>query len=169
MSRAGRAKGPTSRTNDRYVCHMDLDARVRMTFEYFDRVHREVFAGHPAANPRLTVEVVDPAEVHGVHTMVLICPWTVNGLFFPPGDRYLPDELEIGGRPHPVFPNHLDELGRYGSVNLVADVSCLTMAGIAASLEPVLPWFRDAVRRLYEPADTVAEPHRRALLFGKKV
>jgi hypothetical protein len=144
---------------------MNLDARVRATFEYFDRVHREVFAGDPAANPRLTVQVVDPDEVEGVHTMVLICPWTVNGMFFPTSDQYLPDELEIGGRRHPVFANQLDELGRYGSVNLVSDVSCHTMNGITASLEPVLPWFRDAIRRLYIPTD-VADPDRRALLFG---
>jgi hypothetical protein len=146
---------------------MDLGTRVGRTLDYFQRVHREVFAGDPASNPRLTVQVVDPAEVEGVHTLVLICPWTVNGMFFPHADQYLPEVLEIGGRQHPVFGNEIEDLGRYGSVNLVADVSCHTMSGIAASLEPVLPWFHDAVRRFYTPVE-IANPDRRALLFGRR-
>lgn len=147
---------------------MDLESRVEVTRRHFERVNREVFAGDPAANPRLAVDVVEPAEVEGMHTLVLITPWTVNGMFFPGPDRGIPSGLDIGARRYPVFSNDLVEVGRYGSVNLLGDVSWATMTTIATSLDPLIPWFREAIRQTYAPSD-VADPGRRALLFGRTV
>lgn len=139
---------------------MDLADR---TAHYFERVHREVFADDPAANPNLAVEVVAPDDVQGVPVLVLITPWTLNGMIFGdlPG---FPSALTIGAKDYPVFENTLAELGPYRSVNLVADVSGLSdqeAAGRAARalVEP----FRVAVRTALEEGQ-VRDRDRRGIL-----
>ena len=59
----------------------DLAARV---LAHFEGVHADVFRGDPAANPRLKVEVLDPEMAGDTPTLVLITPWTLNGMAFPP-------------------------------------------------------------------------------------
>ena len=100
----------------------DFADQVRTAFE---DVYRRSFRGDPAANPRLRVETVAPALVLDTSTVVLITPWTLNGLFCPPPDVVAPDWLEVSGRPRRVFPGRLDGVGRYLSVHLLPDVSHL--------------------------------------------
>lgn len=92
------------------------------TLEAFTRVHRTVFLGDPAANPRLPVDVLAPATVVDTPTLVLLTPWTLNGLLFPPDDD-VPTVLVVAGRARRVHSAEVDGLGGYRSVNLVADVS----------------------------------------------
>lgn len=88
----------------------------------FTTVHRTVFLGDPAANPRLPVDVLEPALVADTPTLVLLTPWTLNGLLFPPDDAF-PEQISVAERLRPVFVAELPPLGRYRSVNLVGDVS----------------------------------------------
>jgi hypothetical protein len=97
----------------------DLDERVRATFA---DIHRRVFLGDAAANPRLRVEVVAARSEGATTTMVLITPWTINGLLFTP---HLPTVARIAGARRPVHGLCLPDLGPFGSVNLVADVGGL--------------------------------------------
>lgn len=106
--------------HDRHVRSLGDLAERAMTA--FTTVHRTVFLGDPAANPRLPVDVLEPALVVDTPTLVLLTPWTLNGLLFPPDDAF-PEQLSIAERPRPVFTAELAPLGRYRSVNLVGDVS----------------------------------------------
>jgi hypothetical protein len=112
----------------------------------FGRVHREQFLGDRAANPQLTVDVVDAAIVADTPAVVLITPWTINGLAFPP-DGEFPEELLIAGRHRPVFRVEMPELGVFRSVNLPLDAASLHGMGQARTL--ARSWtgpFHDAVR-----------------------
>jgi hypothetical protein len=133
------------------------------TVRYFERVHREVFADDPAANPNLAVEVVATNQVEGVPILVLITPWTLNGMIFGDLPRF-PPALTIGAKDYPVFENTLAELGPYRSVNLIADVSGLSNQDAArraarAMVEP----FRVAVSEALEKGQ-VKDGDRRDLL-----
>lgn len=143
---------------------VNLEQRAQAAFDYYDRVHREVFAGDPAANPRLKVEVLAPARVADVDTLVLVTPWTLNGMFF--ADEY-PDALDVGARSCPVFVNDLPDLGRYGSVNLVSDVSAYESPERARSVaSSLVKSFQEAIAA-WRAANDVADPSRRSLLRGK--
>ena len=120
----------------------ELVADVRAAFE---RVHREQFLADPVANPRLAVDVVDSAVVEDTPAVVLLTPWTVNGLAFPPDDRF-PEALEIAGRRRPVFRITMQELGAFRSVNLPLDPAGLS--GMAQARRLARSWaapFQDAV------------------------
>jgi hypothetical protein len=120
------------------------DLAVRATAA-FCGVQERVFADDPAANPRLAVETVEAAMVDGVATLVLITPWTINGLLFPAQDG--PTELTIAAAPRRAFRGDVAPLGVYWSVNLVPDVSRLTSPRQARTLaESFAEPFRDAVR-----------------------
>jgi hypothetical protein len=99
----------------------EIVADVRAAFE---RVHREQFLADPAANPRLAIDVLDPAVVEDTPTVVLLAPWTINGLAFPPDDEF-PSEIEIAGRRRLVFRVEIGELGAFRSVNLPPEPSSL--------------------------------------------
>jgi hypothetical protein len=123
-----------------------LDDLVLRADEAFRGVFERVFAGDPAANAQLDVEAVEPAVVDGVPTLVLITPWVMSGLFFPPGEG--PGELVIASVPRRAVRGDVPPLGPYWSVSLVPDISRLTSTGQARRLatsfaEP----FRDGVRR----------------------
>ena len=121
----------------------EIAADVRLAFE---RVHRERFQGDPAANPRLTVDVIDPAVVEGIPTVVLLTPWTINGLAFPP-DGEFPNSLEIAGRRRRVFRIELAELGTFCSMNLPLEPANLqSMAQARGLTRSWVAHFRDAVR-----------------------
>lgn len=123
----------------------DLDDLVRRALEAFRDVQRRSFAGDSAANPKLPVEALCPAVVAGMPTLVLITPWTLNGLVFPVGE--FPDELVVAGRPRPVFAGDVAPLGPYRSVGLVPDVSRLTRPEQARTLaRSFAAPFHDAVR-----------------------
>lgn len=134
----------------------DLDELAAAVLAAFTRVHREVFIGDPAANPRLPVDVLEPLVVEGMPTMVLLTPWTLNGLFFPV-DGVAPEQLTVAGRPRPVFAAELDHVGPYYSVNLVPDVSGLPSPerGRALARACAAP-FQEAVRQLGTAAEIKA-------------
>ncbi|MBE1494036.1 hypothetical protein H4696_001136 [Amycolatopsis lexingtonensis] len=124
-----------------------LAGRVR---DAFGRIGREKFRGDPVANPRLTVDVLGAAVVAGVPTMVVLTPWTITGLAFPPDDVF-PGALEIAGRPRPVYRLEVTGLGTFRSVTLPTETATLrdmTQArGLARSwIEP----FRLAVRAVVD-------------------
>jgi [NiFe]-hydrogenase assembly, chaperone, HybE len=121
----------------------DVTAGVRKAFE---QVHREQFLGDRAANPRLTVEVIDAAIVDNTPTVVLITPWTINGLAFPPDDEF-PEVLDIAARRRPVFRVEMPGLGAFRSVNLPVEAASLSGMDQARTLSH--SWaahFHDAVR-----------------------
>lgn len=144
---------------------MDLASLAALTADTFTRIHEEEFLGDPVANSRLRVEVVAPEMVGEAATMVLVTPWTLNGMIFC-DDRPFPTALDLDARKLPVFENTLEPIGRYRSVNLLSDVS--TLDGPAAArrvAESLAPLFRSAVRRGLDLAD-VPDPDRRRLLRG---
>ena len=141
---------------------VELAERVQ---EHFERVEREVFRGDPAANARLKVEVLDPELVGDIPTLVLVTPWTLNGMAFPPNE-HLPGELTLGKRRYPVFCNELEDLGHYCSVNLVSDVSNLQSPDAARGVgRPLGALFRQAVAAFID-AGSVADPSKRDLFKG---
>ncbi len=91
----------------------------------FESVYHRFFRGDPVANPRLRVETVAPAVVLDTMTVVLVTPWTLNGLFCPPSTAVPPEWLDVSGRPRRVFPGQIEGVGRYLSVHLLPDVSHL--------------------------------------------
>jgi hypothetical protein len=128
---------------------MPATAEVR---DAFATIHHRVFWGHPAANERLRVEVVGERTVGGTTTMLLITPWTINGLIF---SATLPAVLMLAGARRPVHVLELPGLGRFGSVNLVPDVSCLPEQAEARAL--AVSWlkpFRSAVAAQTPAAST---------------
>jgi hypothetical protein len=129
----------------------------------FRRVHETVFAGDRAANPALEVAVSEVLVAGDTPTVVLLTPWTLNGLAFPPDDQ-LPEICEIGGVSRRLFHNNLEGLGDYWSVNLVPDVSKITGQDVALSVARGLaePW-RDVVVQLRGEVGQ-ANPGRRRLL-----
>jgi hypothetical protein len=127
----------------------DVAADVRTAFE---RVHREQFLGDRAANPRLTVDVIEAAVVDDTPAVVLITPWTINGLAFPPDDKF-PEVLDIAARRRPVFRVEMPELGVFRSVNLPLDAASMRDMDRARTL--ARSWaahFRDAVRAARQAA-----------------
>jgi [NiFe]-hydrogenase assembly, chaperone, HybE len=120
----------------------DLLARAGAAFR---AVQERVFADDPNVNGNLMVEATEGAIVDGVPTLVLITPWTLNGLLLPCGDG--PAELRIAGTTRRAFRGDVAPLGVYWAVNLVPDVSRLSGPRQARTLassfaEP----FRGAVR-----------------------
>jgi len=122
-----------------------LEDLVVRAGQAFRGVQDRVFAGDPGINPRLRVEAVEPAWVDGVPTLVLITPWTLNGLMFPLGTG--PEELVVADTCRRAYRGDVAPLGVYWSVNLVSDVSGLTGPPQARRLATSFADpFRDAVR-----------------------
>lgn len=144
----------------------DPNAFASAVQEVFEEIHRRVFLGDPAANPRLRVEVVDAISVNGVPTLILVTPWTLNGMFVADPERHL-DQLDVGKKRLPVFINALDEVGVYGSVNLVPDVGKVGNQEEARRLAvEVGDKFRRALALAFEELE-VPDPDRRRLLQGR--
>lgn len=142
---------------------MDLDDLAARVYDHFERVNRDVFRGDPAANPKLKVEVLDPEMIGDTATLVLVTPWTLNGMALPPDDRF-PDSLTVNTKHLPVFRNELDGIGAYVSVNLVADVSALQSPDAARGVgRPLGAKFREAVAQVRQ----IHDRGRRDLLRGR--
>jgi hypothetical protein len=123
-----------------------LDEIVVNVRQAFDLVHRKHFLGDPVANSRLVVDVLDPAVVVDTPTALLLTPWTINGLAFPPDDEF-PEVLEIAGRRRMVFRVEMAELGPFRSVNLPLEAGSLRSMAQARGL--TRSWtghFQEAVR-----------------------
>lgn len=129
----------------------------------FRHVHQTAFAADPAANPALAVAVTGVLIAGDTPTIVLLTPWTLNGLAFPPDGR-LPARCEIAGAPRILFRNHLAGLGEYYSVNLIPDVSAITTQAEALKLAYGLaePW-RDLIAQS-RGTEAATSPARRWLL-----
>jgi hypothetical protein len=140
-----------------------LEELTEQVAEHFSRVHREVFLGDEASNPKMWVEVVSAAMAGDTATMILIAPWTLNALVFPPDDSF-PDALTVGAKEYTVFTAEVEGLGTVRSLNLASDVSTMpsqdAARGIAAALSGP---FLEAVGRARE-AGRVGDPGRRRLL-----
>jgi hypothetical protein len=140
-----------------------LDELAGRVAEHFSRVHREVFLGDEVSNPKLWVEVVSPAMAGDTAAMILIAPWTLNGLVFPP-DESFPTTLTVGAKEYPVFTAEVEGLGTVRSLNLASDVSTMpsqdAARGIAAALAGP---FLEAVA-LARETGRVSDPSRRRLL-----
>jgi hypothetical protein len=122
-----------------------LDDLVARADEAFRGVQQRVFADDPAINPRLRVEALEACLVDGVPTLLLIAPWTLNGLLFPTGAG--PAELTVAGAVRRAYRGDVPPLGVYWSVNLVADVSRLASPRQARTLaQSYVGSFREAVR-----------------------
>ena len=112
----------------------------------FESVFERVFRGDPAVNANLSVEATEAALVDGLPTLVLITPWTLNGLIFPLVGAG-PSELLIAGNLRRVVRGDVPPLGAYWSVNLVPDVSRLASPRQARTLANSFAGpFRDGVR-----------------------
>jgi hypothetical protein len=139
--------------------HNDLAARV---LAYYEGVHQEVFLGDPASNDRLHVEVLDAGLAEDTPTLVLITPWTINGMAFPPDEEF-PESLRIGEKSWPVFRHELGGIGVYRSVNLVSMLGCLDCQEQARELAAAMAEpFRQAVAR-HRRDVLVPDPGRRKL------
>lgn len=97
---------------------------VSLAHAMYEDVDTTEFEGDPVANPRLHFEVVDLGVAADTPVLVLVTPWTLNGLAFPP-DGAFPEWLEIDGRRHRVHADALEGLGTYRCVDLAPDVSHL--------------------------------------------
>lgn len=140
----------------------DLERLVDATREAFEGVRRTADAGDTAGNSNLVVEVVEAAHVEDTATMILITPWTLDGLMFPAPGRTI-SELIVGRRRRQVFAGTLDGIGDYLGVNLVADVSGLADRAAARHAAAALGEpFRHAVSRAFQEQG-VADPTRRDL------
>ncbi len=135
-------------------------ATIRRVFE---GIHRTTFVLDPERDLRLGIEVIDAGVAHDTPTFVLITPWALNGLAFPPDDRF-PETLEIDGATHRAHSIEVPALGRHRTVSIVADISHLPSLGHARALaETIAPAFRAAVAKAREaPAAPVPsrEPRR---------
>lgn len=142
---------------------IDTQELAYLTSKRFNRVYEEVFQGEPAANEALEVEVLGSAMAGDTPVLVLITPWTLNGLAFPPDDRF-PNVLVVNKRRCPVFSHELVDLGPYRVVNLVSDVSGLANQNAARHIAAgFIEPFRVAVERARSVAG-VPNPGRRSLL-----
>lgn len=124
-------------------------ARAAAVLAAFTEIHESVFRGDPAANPRLRVEIVGAAMAADTPVLVLVTPWTINGLAFPPAEEF-PDRLEIAGKDYQVWTHELDGVGPYRMVALLGTVSCLQSPAEAREL-----------------AEAMAEPLRQAVAAAR--
>ena len=100
----------------------ELATLAAQVHDVFQDIHGRVFRGDPAANPRLQVQVVAAVIAHDTPAVLLLTPWTCNGLAFP-ADGSFPGEVVVAGRPLAARPVRVGPLGLLWSVNLVPDVS----------------------------------------------
>jgi hypothetical protein len=143
---------------------MSLEALAESVVAYFEKVARDVFEGDPVANPALTVEVLGATHALDTPVMIVITPWTVMGMAFPPDDR-LPAELRIDHRHYPVLANEVDAIGRYHSVLLIPDVSDYRdQPAVRDDALALMPGLRNAIERWRTEKVGVANTERRALV-----
>ncbi|MGD2101571.1 MAG: [NiFe]-hydrogenase assembly chaperone HybE [Acidimicrobiia bacterium] len=143
---------------------MSLEALATSVKGYFERVAREVFEDDPASNPNLGVEVLGVTTARDTPTMVVITPWTVIGLAFPP-DGGLPSELRIDHHHYPVLANEVEAIGQYHSVLLIPDVSGYAdQAVVREEVMALLPGLVRAVEKWRGEHVEVADSERRAFV-----
>ena len=145
---------------------MSLEALAQSVAGYFDGLARGVFDGDPASNANLSVEVLGVSMALDTPVMIVITPWTVMGMVFPP-DALLPTGLRIDHRHYPVLANEVDGVGRYQSVLLIPDVSDYRdQSAVRGDALALLPGLLRAVEHSRNEKVGVVDPDRRALARG---
>ncbi len=140
-----------------------IDDLVTRVHSYFERLNQEVFAGDPAANPNLTVEVLSSTVVHDTPALVLVTPWTLVGLAFPPDGR-MPSTLRLGANHYTVMANEVAEIGPYFSILLVPDVSGYsTQSEVVDIARPLADQLNTALEKFRVESTQVEDEDRRAL------
>jgi len=142
---------------------MDSNRIASQVEEFFIGLGADVFAGDPAANPALDVEVIAERSIGEGVGVVLVAPWTITGMFFSEADAF-PEKLDVAGHPLRILENELPSLGRYRAVTLVRDIDAITSQEDAhASVAPFVEPFFAALTRIVE--DGVPEDPSRRELF----
>lgn len=146
------------------VDFMSLEAIAQSVAGYFEKIARDVFEGDPASNPNLKVEVLGAADALDTPVMIVIAPWTVMGMAFPPDGR-LPTELRIDHRHYAVLANEVEAIGPYHSVLLIPDVSDYQdQKAVREDALALLPGLQRAIERWRNEKVGVADSERRALV-----
>src|SRR5919201_4903871 len=91
-----------------------LPERIRRVFA---AIHGAAFDAETELSSGIEVEVFDAGTAVDTPTYVLLTPWTINGLAFPPDDDF-PSGLAIDGRVRVVYAIDVSPLGPYRAVNL---------------------------------------------------
>ena len=109
------------------------------------RIHGPAFDADTELSTGIEVDVIDAGIALDTPTFILLTPWTINGLAFPP-DRSFPVAIEIDGETHLVYSIARSKLGPYRAVNLAPLGSHFPSAVHAHRFaERAAPTFRRAV------------------------
>jgi hypothetical protein len=90
------------------------EERIRRAFA---AIHDPVFDAGTELTTGIEVEVFNAGIAFDTPTFILLTPWTINGLAFPPDDAF-PSGLAIDGRVRVVYAIEESPLGPYRAVNL---------------------------------------------------
>jgi hypothetical protein len=91
-----------------------LQERIRRVFA---AIHGPAFDGETELSTGIDVEVFAGGTAVDTPTYILLTPWTINGLAFPPDDDF-PSGLALDGRIKVVYAIEDSPLGPYRAVNL---------------------------------------------------
>jgi hypothetical protein len=116
--------------------------RIRRLFE---KIHGPAFDADTELSTGIEVDVIEAGIALDTPTFILLTPWTINGLAFPP-DPTFPVAIDIDGATQPVYSIERSELGSYRAVNLAPLGSHFPSAVHAHHFaERAAPKFRRAV------------------------
>jgi hypothetical protein len=111
----------------------------------FSRIHGPAFDADTELSTGIEVDVIDAGIALDTPTFILLTPWTINGLAFPP-DQSFPVAIEVDGATRPVYSIEHSPLGPYRAVNLAPVGSHFPSAVHARHFaERAVPRFRRAV------------------------
>ncbi len=91
-----------------------LTERIRRVFA---TIHAPAFDADTELSTGIQVDVIDAGIALDTATFILLTPWTINGLAFPP-DKAFPVGIRIDGVTHAVYSIERSTLGPYRAVNL---------------------------------------------------
>ena len=116
--------------------------QIRMVFA---KIHGPAFDADTELSTGIEVDVIDAGIALDTPIFILLTPWTINGLAFPPDQRF-PVAIEIDGETHPIYSIERSRLGPYRAVNLAPIGSHFPSAAHARHFaERAGPKFRRAV------------------------
>lgn len=119
--------------------------RTEQIRRVFARIHGPAFDADTELSTGIEVGVIEAGIALDTPTFILLTPWTINGLAFPP-DQGFPVAIEVDGATRPVYSIQLSELGPYYAVNLAPFGSHFPSAVHARHFaERAAPKFRRAV------------------------
>lgn len=108
---------PCSASSARVACpgvEKNLARRIRRVFA---AIHGPAFDAASELSTGIEVEVFDAGLAFDTPTYILLTPWTINGLAFPPDDDF-PSGLAVDSRVRVVYAILDSPLGPYRAVNL---------------------------------------------------